>query len=49
MINLCCSDDDLDDDDDPTSLLLDTPTVSIVALKVFIATQLITVEAHLRF
>ena len=52
MINLCCSDDvhdDLDDDDDPTSLLLDTPTVSIVALKLFIAAQLITVEAHLRF
>ena len=52
MINLCCSDDvhdDLDDDDDPTSLLLDTPTVSVVALKLFIAAQLITVEAHLRF
>ena len=49
MINLCCSDDDLDNDDDPTSLLLDTPTVSIVALKLFIAAQLITVEAHLRF
>ena len=52
MINLCCSDDvhdDLDDDDDPTSLLFDTPTVSVVALKLFIAAQLITVEAHLRF
>ena len=52
MINLCCSDDvhdELDDDDDPTCLLLDTPTVSVVALKLFIAAQLITVEAHLRF